>query len=88
MEHNLDERYKPITMWGYFGYQILFAIPVIGFIALLVCAFNKNYNVRNFARSYFCVVIIALVIIGILLALGVGGALLTAIADKIPAAGV
>lgn len=61
----------PISMWGYFGYQILFAIPLVGFIALIVCALAAdNVNVRNFARSYFCVAIIALVIFGFVLALG------------------
>jgi len=48
--------YKPISMWGYFGYQILFMIPVIGFICLLVFAFGgSNKNVKNYARSFFCV---------------------------------
>ena len=43
-------------MWGYFGYQILFMIPVIGFICLLVFAFGgSNKNVKNYARSFFCV---------------------------------
>lgn len=26
---NISNEYKPITMWGYFGYQILFSIPII-----------------------------------------------------------
>lgn len=56
--------YKPIGMWGYLGYEILFAIPCIGFILLLVFSFGgtKNVNVRNFARSYFCLFIIGLVL--------------------------
>ena len=88
MLHNVDELYKPISMWGYFGYQILFGLPVIGFIALLVCAFgNRNYNVRNFARSYFCVLIIVLVLIVLLAALGVGGTILAAIAEKLATVG-
>lgn len=35
---NQDPRfdYSPISMWGYFGYELLFAIPCIGFIWLLV----------------------------------------------------
>lgn len=65
---NIPEEYKPITMWGYFGYELLFSIPCVGFIILLVFAFggNKNINVRNFARSYFCYMII----IGIIAAIG------------------
>jgi hypothetical protein len=47
-ENNIPFEYKPISMWGYFGYQILFSIPIIGFILLLVFSFggtqNKNLN--------------------------------------------
>lgn len=62
--------YTPISMWGYFGYQILFAIPCIGLICLIIFAFSKNINVRNFARSYFCVLILALIAIAIFVMLG------------------
>ena len=63
--------YTPITMWGYFGYEILFAIPIVGFICLLIFSFSaNNINLRNFARSYFCFLIIVLVILGILIASG------------------
>ena len=57
---SIPEEYKPIGMWGYFGYEILFAIPCVGFIVLLVFAFGgtRNINLRNFARSYFCFLII------------------------------
>jgi len=55
----IPEDYEPISMWGYFGYQILFAIPVIGWIAIAVFALTaSNHNLRNFARSQFCVLII------------------------------
>lgn len=72
-ENNIPEEYKPIGMWGYFGYQILFAIPLVGFILLIVFAFggSKNRNLRNFARSYFCWLII-LLIIGIAIFVGAG----------------
>ena len=61
---NLPEEYRPISMWGYFGYQILFSIPCVGFIALLIFAFGgtKNVNLKNFARSYFCFTIILVVL--------------------------
>lgn len=57
--------YTPISMWGYFGYQILFAIPIIGFIMILVFALGgtKNINLRNYARSSFCLLIILVVIL-------------------------
>ena len=72
---NLPEEYRPISMWGYFGYQILFSIPCVGFIALLIFAFGgtKNDNLKNFARSYFCFTII-LVVLVVLFTIAFGGA--------------
>ena len=56
--------YTPIGMWGYFGYRLLFMIPFVGFLVALVLAVGggSNINVRNFARSWFCIDIIVLVI--------------------------
>lgn len=70
--NNVPEQYRPISMWGYFGYQILFSIPVVGFIFLVVFALGgtKNVNKRNFARSYFCYLIILIIIMTILVATG------------------
>ena len=60
----LPDEYKPISMWGYFGYEILFSIPIVGFIVLIVLSINgKNQNVKNFARSYFCFTIIVLILL-------------------------
>ena len=74
--------YKPISMWGYFGYEILFSIPIVGFILLLVFAFGgtSNKNLKNFARSYFCFFILA-VIVGIIIAATVGGAAVAGLSD-------
>ena len=67
----IPEEYKPISMWGYFGYELLFAIPFIGFILLIVMSFAPaNKNVKNFARSYFCLLIIIVVLFIILAATG------------------
>lgn len=64
----LPDEYKPISMWGYFGYEILFSIPIVGFIVLIVLSINgKNQNVKNFARSYFCFTIIVLILLVILI---------------------
>ena len=63
--------YKPIGAWGYIGYNILFAIPIIGFILLIVFAVSRdNINRRNYARSFLLVMLIAVVltIIGCVLA--------------------
>ena len=80
----LPSKYRPMGAWSYFGYQILFALPIIGWIALLVCALSgSNIVRRSFARSYFCVLIIGLVIgaivIGIIFATGGLDAILGAI---------
>ena len=72
----IPDEYKPISMWGYFGYEILFNLPIIGFIILVVMCFAaKNRNVKNFARSYFCFLIIVLVLVGIALGCGVAASL-------------
>lgn len=65
-----DMDYTPISMWGYFGYQLLFAIPCVGLIMLLVFSFGgtKNINLRNFARSYFCMLII---VVGLVIVMGI-----------------
>lgn len=69
---NIPEEYRPISMWGYFGYQLLFSIPCVGFILLIIFSVGgtKNVNLRNFARSYFCFLIILVVLIVILAATG------------------
>ena len=61
----IPAEYQPISMWGYFGYELLFSIPCIGFILLIVFSFTaSNVNLKNFARSYFCFIIILAVVIG------------------------
>lgn len=62
-EPEIPWNYKPISAWGYVGYEILFCIPIVGFIFMLVYAFsNNNINRRNFARSYLIYLIIGLVL--------------------------
>ena len=64
--------YKPISAWGYFGYKLLFCIPVVGFILLIVFSVSdENINRRNFARSYWCDLVLGLVV-GILVGVVVG----------------
>lgn len=73
----ISAEYTPISMWGYFGYEILFSIPIVGFIFLLIYAFGgtPNKNLKNFARSYFCLVIIVLILVFIIASVvGIGAA--------------
>lgn len=72
---NIPNEYKPISAWGYFGYNILFSIPIIGFIFLIVFSFDSsNINRRNYARSFFIIyLLIAIVfLISILFFGGIG----------------
>ncbi len=76
----IPEKYRPISAWGYLGYNLLFALPIAGFILLIVFSFDdSNINRKNYARSYFCalllVVIILVVVFGIL---GIGISAFTA----------
>lgn len=59
-DYNPSLDYEPLGMWAYFGYDILFAIPLIGLIFLIVfaCGGTKNINLRNYARSKFCLFVI------------------------------
>jgi len=71
----LPIEYKPISAWGYFGYNILFSIPLVGFIFMLIYSLGgtKNKNLKNFARSQFIwliIMIIIAVIAGVLYYIG------------------
>jgi hypothetical protein len=67
----IPNEYKPISPWGYFGYSIIFNLPLIGLILLIVFSFdNSNINRRNYARSYFCIYLIVIIVLVILLLLG------------------
>lgn len=75
-ENQLPEKFRPISMWGYFGYELLFAIPFVGLIILIVFCFTAtNQNLKNFARSHFCFLMIVLVIAIIAAAVAGGTAL-------------
>ena len=62
-EDDLPEEYRPLSPGAYFGLQILYCIPIVGFIFLIVFSFsNSNINRRNFTRSYWIPIIIGLAI--------------------------
>lgn len=48
-------KYKPLSPWAYFGYNILFSIPVIGFILLIVFSFCNICTCYN-SNSYFSII--------------------------------
>ena len=69
---HLPEAYRPLSPWTYFGLGILYSLPVVGWIFLIVHAIgSRNINRRNYARSYFCVYVLTIVLIAVLAAMGV-----------------
>lgn len=69
---------RPLSPWAYWGLQILYAVPIVGFIFLIIhsCS-GANINRRNFARSYWCSLILVGIIglIYLIVALIAGGAI-------------
>ena len=77
-------QYAPLSPWAYFGLQILFSIPVIGFIFLIVFSISSgNINRRNFARSYWCVLVVVLIIVGVVLLISAVTGGLATLASKL-----
>ena len=59
MYDQLPPELQPMSPWAYFGYEILYALPVVGWIFLVCHAIGaRNVNKRNFARSFFVVYIL------------------------------
>ncbi len=65
-----DNENKVISTGLYIGLMILFALPIIGFIACIIMAFTaKNKNIKNYARATLIWMIIAFVLLAILIAI-------------------
>ena len=68
---HLPEAYRPLSPWSYFGLGILYSLPLVGWIFLIVHAIGSTYlNRRNYARSYFCVYVLAIILIAVLAVTG------------------
>ena len=53
----------PLSPWTYFWLNLLYAIPIVGVVFLLIHAIGApNINKRNYARSFFCWLVILLII--------------------------
>lgn len=59
----LPYEYQPLGPWAYFWLQVLFSVPIVGFICLIVFSFSENINRRNFARSYWCGLLVVLLLV-------------------------
>lgn len=73
INQNIPNEYKVLSPWAYFGYSLLFAIPLVGLILAIVFAFdNTNLNRRNYARSYFCGLILVAIMVVLFIVFGAG----------------
>ena len=71
----VDEQYRPLSAWGYVGYSLLFCIPCIGLVLIIVFALSdNNFNRRNYARSYLCWMLIAVILLAIIMFSGLAPA--------------
>jgi len=62
-----DPKFEPMSPWGYFWLSVLYAIPIVGFVFLIVFSCSSaNINRRSFSRSFFCTYILLFIIILIL----------------------
>ncbi len=52
---SIPKEYKPMSIWKFFGFEVLFSIPIVGVIASLIFSLDvsKNVNLTNVARAKF-----------------------------------
>lgn len=71
--YNGDPKFEPLSPWAYFGLSLLYSIPVIGFIFLIIFSIEAdNINVRSYSRSFFCSLLVGVILICVLIAI-IGG---------------
>lgn len=64
------QEYSPLSPWSYWGLKILYSVPIVGFVFLIIFSIKKdNLNRRNFTLSYWCSVVLVLIVIGIIAAI-------------------
>lgn len=70
---NIPSQYEPVTVGQYILYNILFSIPIIGFVILLMTAFgsNKKISLKNYARSFLVIMVIVFIVAILFSVLGV-----------------
>ncbi len=75
---------KPLSPWQYFGLEILYNIPIVGFVFLLIHAIGaQNVNKKNFARAHFCLLLLVVIVIVIVVAISGGTAIFSNILEAI-----
>ena len=49
----------PVSAWGYFIRDLIYAIPIVGLIVAIITALDHdNINLRNHARSKFIFILV------------------------------
>ena len=86
MKYDVPSELQPMSPWHYFGLNILYAIPILGLIFLICHAIGShNINKRNYARSFFCILVVVLVIFAVFYFSGAIKDIITATAEKFKA---
>ncbi len=58
-------QYRPLGAWAYVGLSILYAIPIVGWVFLIIFTFSGgNINRRSFTRSYWCWLLLVIILGG------------------------
>ena len=66
----LPDKYRPMGAWGYFGYGILFVLPLIGFICAIVFSLDGSYIARrSYARAFIIYWILEIILCVLLVVL-------------------
>jgi Mn2+/Fe2+ NRAMP family transporter len=61
-KYSIPKKFRPISAWGYIGYQILFSLPILGLILMIVFACsNEKVNRRNYARANLILIVISVI---------------------------
>ena len=68
-EEELPPEYRPVGMWGYVGYEILFSLPVVGLVLMFIFSFSgtDNVNLKNFARAKLIMIAIGVALFVVLI---------------------
>ncbi len=68
--NGVPDNMRLMGAWAYVGYSLLYAIPIVGFIFLIIHSCQSSHlNRRSYARSYWCWLIIAAAVFVVLLVL-------------------
>ena len=60
----LPAEFRPLSPWAYFGYSLLFSIPLVGLVLVIVfaCGGASNINLRKFARSFIILWVFGIIV--------------------------